>query len=68
MKESAAANLRRREKFKYELVVEGVFIGLITGALVSVFRLMLTSADTLRGRLVTFVNGGTGTISGDVFL
>ena len=64
MKESAAANLRRRDKFKYKLVVEGVFIGLITGVLVSVFRLMLTNADALRDRLVTFVNGGSGSISG----
>jgi len=46
---SAVENLKRRDHFKYALVLEGVLIGLITGALVSVFRLMLTGADSLRG-------------------
>ena len=60
MKETAADNLRRRDSFKYALVAEGVLIGLITGALISVFRLMLTGADALRGRLVVFAGGGVG--------
>ena len=45
------ANLDRRKRFKYVLIVEGTLIGFITGALISVFRLMLTGADRLRGML-----------------
>ena len=55
---SVAANLDRRKKFKYVLIVEGTLIGFITGALISVFRLMLTGADRLRGMLVDYVHGG----------
>lgn len=55
---SAVANLDRRRKFKYVLIMEGTLIGLITGALISVFRLMLTGADMLRGRLADFVREG----------
>ena len=58
MKESVADNLRRRDSFKYTIVAEGVLIGLITGALISVFRLMLIYADQLRDRMVEYVNAG----------
>ena len=58
MKESAVNNLRRRESFKYSIIAEGVLIGLITGALISVFRLMLIYADQLRDRMVEYVNAG----------
>ena len=54
----AVANLRRRKKFKYVLILEGTLIGFITGALISVFRLMLTGADRLRGMLADRVQGG----------
>lgn len=61
MQKSAVRNLKVRDKFKYQLVIEGVIIGLITGALISVFRLMLTGADALRGRLVELLtDGGAG--------
>ena len=58
MKDNAVGNLRRRDTFKYAIVGEGVIIGLITGALISVFRLMLMGADVLRGRLVEYASGG----------
>ncbi len=45
-------NLRRRDRFRYILIGEGVLIGLVTGVLISVFRLMLVGAETLRNRLV----------------
>lgn len=54
----AVANLERRRKFKYVLIAEGTLIGFITGALVSVFRLMLTGADRLRGMLAEQVHAG----------
>ena len=52
------ANLDRRKRFKYVLIVEGTLIGFITGALISVFRLMLTGADRLRGMLSAYVHDG----------
>ena len=58
MKDNAVGNLRRRDTFKYAIVGEGVIIGLITGALISVFRLMLMGADVLRDRLVEYAAGG----------
>ena len=58
MKDNAVGNLRRRDTFKYAIVGEGVIIGLITGALISVFRLMLMGADVLRDRMVEYAEGG----------
>lgn len=55
---SVAANLDRRKKFKYVLIAEGTLIGFITGALISVFRLMLTGADKLRNMLTGYVHEG----------
>ena len=52
------ANLDRRKRFKYVLIAEGTLIGFITGALISVFRLMLTGADKLRGMLAGYVHEG----------
>ena len=52
------ANLHRRKNFKYVLIAEGTLIGFITGALISVFRLMLTGADRLRGILAEYVHEG----------
>ena len=54
----AVANLNRRKKFKYVLIAEGALIGFITGALISVFRLMLTGADRLRSLLAAHVQAG----------
>ena len=50
----------RKKGFKYKLVGEGALIGLITGALISVFRLMLTGADALREKMVMLVHSGAG--------
>ena len=52
------ANLDRRKRFKYVLIAEGTLIGFLTGALISVFRLMLTGADRLRGMLAAYMNEG----------
>ena len=60
MKSSALENLRRRENYKYHLVAEGVLIGIITGALISVFRLMLVRADELREELLDYAVTGAG--------
>lgn len=42
------------KNYKYRLILEGALIGLITGALISVFRLMLTYADKGRGMLADY--------------
>ena len=59
-KDSAGAGKRRQKSYKYRLILEGALIGLITGALISVFRLMLTGADAVRGRMVEYAGSGTG--------
>ena len=59
--ESAAVrNLRGRKSkdFKYRLVLEGVAIGLVTGIIISIFRMMLVAADALRGKLVDYAHAG----------
>ena len=59
-KDSAGAGKRHQKSYKYKMILKGALIGLITGALISVFRLMLTGADSLRGRLVAYANSGAG--------
>lgn len=60
MKDSAVSNLRRRDSFKYAIVAEGVLIGLITGALISVFRLMLMGADRVRDLAGEYARSSAG--------
>ena len=50
--------LKKKEKFKYRLIAEGAVTGFITGALISLFRLMLTGADSLRDRMAALVSPG----------
>lgn len=50
---SIVRNLKRRDRFRYVLVGEGVLIGLLTGVLISLLRLLLIGADGLRGQLVS---------------
>ena len=49
-----------RSRFRYKLIAEGAVIGLITGALISLFRLMLTTADRLRAVMVSYAGSGAG--------
>lgn len=60
MKDNAVSNLRRRDSFKYAIVAEGVLIGLITGALISVFRLMLMGADRVRDLAAEYARSSAG--------
>ena len=49
--------------FRYRLIGEGAVTGLITGALISLFRLMLTGADSLRGRMAELcLSGAAGAL------
>ncbi len=59
-RDDAAGNLRRRERFRYILVIEGVFIGLMAGVLISIFRLMLIYADKIREQAAVLVRSGIG--------
>lgn len=54
----AVANIVRKRQFKYILIAEGAVIGLITGVLVSAFRLLLMWADELRGMLAEYTGAG----------
>ena len=54
------SKIQQKKTFKYRLLAEGAVIGLITGALISLFRLMLTAADRLRDMLVAYAGGGAG--------
>lgn len=58
MQSVAVRNLKRRETFKYELIGEGIIIGIIVGAVIAAFRLMITIADSWRGRLVEYAHTG----------
>ena len=54
----AVANIVRKRQFKYILIAEGAVIGLITGVLISAFRLLLMWADELRGMLAEYAGAG----------
>lgn len=45
------------------MIIEGALIGLITGALISVFRLLLTYADKLRGSMAASAATGPGSMA-----
>ena len=59
-KDPAGAGLGRKKGFRYRLIAEGAVIGAVTGALISLFRLMLTGADRLRDVMVSFAGTGAG--------
>lgn len=54
----AVSNLRRLHHFKYQLVGEGIIIGLLTGFVISAFRLLLLYMDEQRGRVAELARGG----------
>lgn len=57
-KDPAGTYTSRNKGFRYRLIAEGAVIGLVTGALISMFRLMLTGADQLRDIMVIYAGGG----------
>lgn len=56
----AVQNLRKKDTFKYQLVGEGVLVGLLVGLVIAAFRLLLEKADAVRGALVAYA--GTGAL------
>lgn len=48
-------NLKQRETFKYKLILEGAFIGVLVGFVIAMFRLLLIQADKLRNFVVAAV-------------
>ena len=58
--DSAGAGRRHQKSYKYRLILEGTLIGLVTGVLISVFRLMLMGADSIRDRMVAYAGSGAG--------
>ena len=57
-KDPAGTYTSRNKGFRYRLIAEGAVIGVVTGALISMFRLMLTGADKLRDIMVIYAGGG----------
>ena len=55
--------LEQFESHKYRLILEGATVGLLSGLLVSLFRLALEKAESLRGSVLHGAqNGGSGLI------
>jgi len=55
---AAGRSMKRKSNFRYALVGQGAVIGLITGLIISLFRLFLHLADSLRDRMVGFAHQG----------
>ena len=53
MNSKAKQTIERITSFKYELILEGICVGAITGAVVSLFRLALIHAESLRGSVIS---------------
>lgn len=58
MKNKTKITLERFETSKYRLIVEGIGVGLLTGLLVSSFRMGLEQAESLRGSVLLAVKTG----------
>ncbi|MCI5687811.1 MAG: ClC family H(+)/Cl(-) exchange transporter [Emergencia sp.] len=58
MKNKTKITLERFETSKYRLIVEGIGLGLLTGLLVSSFRMGLEQAESLRGSVLLAVKTG----------
>lgn len=52
MKSTTHRTIERISVFQYQLILEGIAVGLFTGLLVALFRLVLEKAEELRGTLV----------------
>lgn len=48
MKSSTKNTIERKSKYKYYLLIEGIIVGLLTGAIVSLFRVTLERAQEVR--------------------
>ncbi len=57
-KGSVRRNIARKSNFRYALIWQGMAIGVITGGIISLFRLLLIKADQLRTGLVAFAGQG----------
>lgn len=58
MKNKTKITLERFETSKYRLIVEGIGVGLLTGLLVSSFRMGLEQAESLRGAVLLATQKG----------
>lgn len=58
MNSNAKETLRRTERFKYDLILEGVIIGALTGGIVSFFRLLLSRAEPVRSQVIRMAESG----------
>ena len=49
--------IERVQTYKFQLIAEGALVGVITGAVVSVFRLLLSKMDPLRTQVIEMAKG-----------
>ncbi|MGI6211470.1 MAG: chloride channel protein [Anaerovoracaceae bacterium] len=60
MKSNAPQTVKRVDRFKYDLILEGILVGALTGAIVSLFRSVLSGLEPIRSRVIDFAESGTG--------
>ena len=56
--------MERIPRIRYRLVLEGALIGAVTGGVVSVFRLALQTAESLRGSALALAGNSPGGAAG----
>lgn len=58
MKSNTHKTLERIDIFQYELILEGIAVGILTGLVVSMFRLALEKADVARNWMLAYGSQG----------
>ena len=56
--------MERIPRIRYRLALEGALIGAVTGGVVSVFRLALQTAESLRGSAISLAESGAAQMAG----
>ena len=60
-KSYAGQTIRRKDTFKYTLLLEGIIVGAVSGLVIACFRMLLNAADKVRNNLGDWATaGGTG--------
>ncbi len=68
MKNKTKITLEQFETYKYRMIAEGMAVGILTGFLVSMFRLALEKAEAFRGVVLAATERGYGYIAAALLL
>ncbi len=68
MKNKTKITLEQFETYKYRMIAEGMAVGILTGFLVSMFRLALEKAEAFRGVVLAAAERGYGYIAAALLL